>query len=88
MLSYNVSIRLRLLRFTNLLKESHFVVTHSAVEVGQGTLAINSDSFSEVFDGKTESFDVVLQGAPTNFATAINTLQLVFFSIQLKTSDV
>ena len=60
---------------TNLLEKSHFMVANGAVEVSKRTLAVNSDSFSEVFDGKTERFDVVLQGAPTRCATTINTVK-------------
>ena len=53
--------------FTNLLKELHFMVAYSAVEVRQGALAIYSDSFSEIFDCKTKRFDIVLQCASTSW---------------------
>lgn len=35
---------------TDLLEESHLMVTDGPVEVGQGTLAVDSNSFSQVFD--------------------------------------
>lgn len=68
---YKRTVKETLQTFTNLLKEPHFMVAHSAVEVSQGTLAVNSDSFSEIFDSKAESFDVVLQCAPRTCATTI-----------------